>query len=280
MIRFLVSLLTVALLMGLTIAAFSKGDAKQTVVKNKMELPGSLDKLYPPQAPGPVYLGEMIKLANHFSGIQTDLAEGDVENALVNFKAFADQYESVAKLVPEWESYYSVSDVSELGTALRSGDQQQIGSAFKKIGAQCHDCHSHNMTSTYQRYHWGDYDRISLNDPLSGEEISFARLMQLTAADLDGIGNDLGQGQTEQALVHARGLGQRYQALRETCFACHDSERRYYVDDEIMGMIAEIESVVSQPGTEPAAAFKLVESIGMESCRKCHLVHVPAAFQK
>jgi hypothetical protein len=52
-----------------------------TTESETSRLPRTLDSLYPPAQPRPVYLFKMLDLEASFSGIVADLTEGDVEGA-------------------------------------------------------------------------------------------------------------------------------------------------------------------------------------------------------
>jgi hypothetical protein len=279
MLRVIAVILAAVLFFSLVAATIEGTDERQPVVNNEQSIPQALDGFYPPQAPAPIYLIEMLKLARYFSGTLTDFIEEDWENSQSNFETFLEQYQKVAKMVPEWEGYYSDDKVHELGKALKARDHQQFMPAFEQVGAQCKNCHLQTIVQVYNQYHWGDYTAITVTDPSNGQDVSFLRLMQLMETDLNSIGIDLEQNQTQEALSHIQSLGIRYRALEETCMSCHDSERRYYVDDDITDMISEMESALTQPSGDPAVVQSLADRVGMESCYKCHLVHIPSAYQ-
>jgi len=87
--------------------------------------PASLDKLYPPQAPGPIYLGTMFEMAGPFGGIVVDLQEQDFENVMKNYALFREKYIEASQLVPEWENEFDIDKVDALGSALESGDGER-----------------------------------------------------------------------------------------------------------------------------------------------------------
>jgi hypothetical protein len=62
-----------------------------------------------------------------------------------------------------------------------------------------------------------------------------------------------------------------------TCQECHGADdRKYYVDGSVRAMVEDLGKAAAEPSLEKAG--KLVMGIGMESCHKCHLVHMPAAL--
>jgi hypothetical protein len=264
----------------LIIGGFAASGASEDVASPIGTLPVSLDNYYPPKAQGPAYLMAMHELATPFSGFVSDMMEGDMANAQANFEKFQLEYIKVSKMVPEWAEFFPLAPVDEAAAAITSGDQGKIMAALERIGKDCHGCHIISMPMAQHKYHWGDFTAITATDPLSNQSVPFAIFMQMLDADMTGIDNDLSQGQLEAAVAHAKGLAARFGALKETCDGCHDTAREYFVDDDVMGMIAKLELALAQEKADPQAVGQLVEGIGMESCYKCHLVHIPAAYSK
>ncbi len=241
--------------------------------------PASLDALYPPRAKEPVWLFRMIGMSTYFSGILSDLFEGDMENVLPNYEKFKMQYSEIAKLVPEWESAFHLDSVEELGKALASRNQEKVMAAYEKVGMVCHSCHVQNMTRVQVKYHWGDFQAIKVKDPLTQEDINFARLMQFLEVSFRGVFVDMEQNQLENCQKQFQGFRARFNAMIETCQDCHGaSERKYYVDEEVIGLLDKMEKALGASPFDPAKAMSLAMEIGMESCHKCHLVHGPAAL--
>jgi cytochrome c556 len=219
-------------------------------------------------------------LGTPFVGILVDLFENDPQNAKANFEKFKAQYVKVSKLVPEWEKDYPMDPVEELGAALKTGDQGKVMAAYEKVGKVCLDCHIVNMLKVQQKYHWGDFNAIRVKDPLTNEEVNFARLMQYLDSNFVGIGVDLEEGQIENAQKQFQGFNARFQALKETCWNCHDTERKYYIDESIQALVDKLGQALSGSPIDPNVVKKLSMGIGMENCFKCHLVHSPAALTK
>lgn len=243
-------------------------------------LPASLDRHYPPEAQGPAFWLAMHGMSAPFSAFVSDMMEGDVPNAKANFGTFRERYLEVAKMVPEWTPLFPAAPLDEAAAAIESGDQARVMASVQKIGQTCHSCHVANMPAAYFRYHWGDFAAITATDPVTRQDVPFPVFMQMLEADLIGIGNDLAQGQPEAAAAHARSLGPRYAELKETCTACHETPRHYYVDDTVMKMIGRLEAEFADGSADPRVVEETTRAIGMESCGKCHLVHVPAAYAR
>jgi hypothetical protein len=244
-------------------------------------LPSSLDALYPPQAEQPIFLFRMMEMATPFVGIVVDLFENDLQNAKNNFERFKAQYVDVSKLVPEWKKSYLLGPVEELGEVLKTGDQDEVMAAYEKVGNICHDCHLVNMVKVQQKFHWQDFRMIKVKDPLTDEQVDFRLLMQYLVTNFIGISVDTMEGQKENAQKQFQGFKARFQAMKDTCEECHATEeRKYYVDESVQAMVDEMGKALNKPSVDPKEVETLAQRIGMESCFKCHLVHLPAAYAK
>jgi cytochrome c556 len=242
-------------------------------------LPSSLDAFFPPKAKEPIYLFRMLGLAAPMSGIIVDFMEKEPQNAIANFEKFKAQYQDVSKLVPEWTQEYSLAPVDGLGRALKTGNQEAVMKAFEQVDGVCTKCHLENMVRVQQKYHWGDFYAIKTKDPVTQEEVDGTKLMQYLDSSLTGISVDLAEGQKENARKQLHAFKMRFQTLKNVCEECHGADpRKYYVDESVQAMISGLEQTLSGPSLDSQKANSLIQGIGMESCFKCHLVHVPAAF--
>ncbi len=250
-------------------------------VPDSSPLPISLDSLYPPTAKEPVYLIRMFGLNERLAGVLLDLMEEDLTNVEPGFEQFKEDYVEVSRLVPEWEALYPLEPVEELGKALKSGDKGGIMAAFDEVGHTCHVCHIEYMAGIKAKFHWQDFRQIKAKDPIAKAEVDFVQMMRNLNLSFTGVSYDLKQGQMQKAQEHARAFQAIFQAMSETCQECHGtSERRYYVDDGIRQAITGLTEAFSKNPVDQKDINDRVMAIGMESCFKCHLVHIPPAYAK
>jgi hypothetical protein len=274
---FLALLMMAALPFSLTSRQEERTAGEYATAKPGESLPAALDALYPPKAQTPVFLIKMIGLAESFGGTLSDLFENDLPNALAGFEKFKAQYVELSGMVPEWKGLYQPASVDELGAAVKSGDQGRVMVAVEKIGAVCSACHIENMAPVQFRYGWPDFSAIQVKDPLTGQEVNFHQLMLFLDINFSGIRADLEQGQAENARKQLQGFKARFEAMADTCQECHgQEERKYYVDGSVRAMVDELGKAAAEASSEKVG--KIHQGIGMESCHKCHLVHIPAAF--
>lgn len=270
-----------AILLILAAIALSQNENPEHVsLGEPATLPASLAQFYPPKSPAPVYMLVMHQLSRPLSGMMCDLLEGDMENAQKNFVAFEQQYVKVAGMVPEWSHMFQLAAVEKLGEALSAGKQEEVMAAMGQVGQTCEGCHRTSMPAVQHAYHWPDFDVISTEDPLSKSAVSFKQLMLMMETSMSGTSNDLQQGQLDNARRQLAGFEARFLAMSQTCTACHDTERKYYVDKEVTATIDALKASLSQEEIDPHAIEGMFQRIGQESCYKCHLVHIPAAYAK
>ena len=255
------------------------GSAAQAVASHR--LPASLDSLYPPQAPQPVFLMRMVALGARLDGIAVDLATQDLEHVASSFAAFEAAYRDTAGLVSEWRDRFPMEPVTSLGEALASGDPAQVEPAFSAVGAVCASCHHDTMVAVTQRFHWQDANAITTTDPVSGRKVAHAEFMHMLDFSLTGVTHDLAQGQLDSARNHFQDFRRRFAVLGETCEECHGTEERFYFTDAASTARVEAIGAALDAATPDLAAVQgAVTEVGFNTCHRCHLVHVPAAFAK
>jgi hypothetical protein len=248
-----------------------------TIGAEPMALPASLDKLYPPQAKQPLFLARMHEMSDGFTGIVVDLFENDFENVESDYENFRTKYVELSRLVPEWSELYPMPPIEKLGAVLKTHDPGKVMPAIGQVGEICNECHFTYMPKVQSKYHWRNFQSLTVTDPLTNKTVSFAQIMQFVDANLSGIEVDLRQGQVENARKQQQALLARYHAMSEVCIDCHDSERHYYTDESVMAAIENLGEALNADNIDPALVGKYGQEIGTESCFKCHLVHVPAA---
>jgi len=240
--------------------------------------PESMDQYYPLQAEAPVYLQEMFNLEGAWGSIIANMQKGDFAAALVAYQGFSEKYNQLSKMIPEWKGYFKAELVEALGKALQSGDPQQIQEALGKVGSTCGNCHGDNILGTWYRYSWKDLHEISVEDPVSGEEVGFKDYMYMVAGNFGGIGGALQQGQVPAARKAYLGFRSRMEGLKKACENCHETERSYYVSQDVMHTLTIMGVELANPKPNPEEIGRLSGQVGMASCRGCHLVHMPAAM--
>jgi hypothetical protein len=278
------------LLCGCALVAGCAKDQSAEVASLKQEVnalkaltgppPTSLDAFYPPKSPAPAYQLKMLELATPFAGMMVRLNEGDRKAAKGLFDAFREQYTAVADMVPEWKSAYPAAPLDDLGALIEQAEPAKVLEAAGKVEAVCHTCHVAHMAKVQHRYHWEDFSAISLSEPVTNRSLEFGEFMMSLELSLAGMGMELLGGSVEKAGEHLGALRTKLETLKGACQACHETERKYYVDAEVFALIDKLGTALKASPLDGKLAGELSQQIGAESCGKCHLVHIPAAYVK
>jgi hypothetical protein len=243
--------------------------------------PKSLDRFYPPQAKQPILLAEMIKLTLFFTSISHDALQGDWENAQGGFDNFKEQIIKLSGMIPEWKKHFRMDLVEELGRAVAQKNVPAIMEVRnKKVGpAICGKCHNEHRVGVWYRYHWKDFGKIMVDDPISKKTLKYRDFMFRVAGSFDGINIDMQQGQPGNAQKTFKAFTARVEAFKKACNECHDpkkGEKKYYISTDVMGMINNLGVEISKPSPATDKVDDLFMRIGINMCYQCHQVHLPA----
>jgi len=250
--------------------------ANNNNVKDK-GLPESLDQYYNETTGRPFeYLLDMYELGESMMGIPVNLGQEDFPNAITSFEEFHDNYNYSSTMVPEWERYYNQKAVIELGRALDEHDEFAIGIAMGEVGETCSDCHQDTLTPVYYEYYWGDFREVEIETPDGPKPWKEAK-MNFLLMGFDGIGVNIKEGDQPGAQESFELFDSMFDNMSANCSACHNSEPRYYVSEDITGMINTMGALIEAGNL--TAANNLRYGIG-DSCHKCHIVHMPPQYAK
>jgi cytochrome c556 len=217
-------------------------------------------------------------LQEAFAGIVVDLFEDDPDGARFAFDQFQERYRQAAALVPEWRDAYPDAPVQALGVALAGNDRARTMQAYETVGAVCHRCHVATMVPVQQRYRWGSFATQAVKDPVAGDTGPYAPFKHRLTGAFYGITWNLRQGQVEQARRQFAAFRARFATLGDTCYDCHSTPRRSFVDRDVEILLEDLGRALEAPTPDESAVVGLSAQIGQASCSGCHLVHVPAAM--
>ncbi len=245
---------------------------------NEKSLPPSLDKYYETQPPE--YLVRMFDMGESMQGIVVNIQQGNMAKARESFKAFSKKYGESRDLVPQWKKYYDLKAIEKLGDALDEGKVPEIFEAMGEVGSTCSGCHRDNMPPVWDRYNWKDFDKLTMNTPNPDEPVLpwAAAKMKYLVVGFDGIGvniKDNNKAGAQQSFALFRTM---FDNMNSTCVSCHTDKPRYYVSGDIRAMIDSMGEKIDTGDLKGAEG--LWQAVGMESCYRCHVLHMPAQFAK
>ena len=253
----------------------SHAPAHDNAVDTAAVLPKGLEKYYPPNTEGPVYLFRMLTLEGLFSGIAAEITEDDLEGARGLFPLFKTEYMAMKNMVAEWEEDFPVNVVEALGNALTGTDKNLMFAAFGGVGRVCHQCHVTSMVAVQQKYRWGNFAGLTVEDGGDGGRKPYDDFKKSIAVNMAGVRIDAAQGQWDSARNHFSMLQKRFAALTNTCTNCHAEEPKNFTDPPSLPLL-ENELLKDQP--DKGKIDDLLQGLGGQSCANCHLIHVPAAM--
>ena len=149
-----------------------------------------------------------------------------------------------------------------------------------KLGEGCAKCHTDKMPQVWNKYNWNDFGKLTLKTPNPAEPVlPFpAAKIKYLAAGFDGIGVNI-KNNNQKGAQESFGLFKTmFDNMNSTCSSCHVSPRTYYVSADIQAMIKLMGEKINSGNRSEAEGLRM--GIGMESCYKCHVLHMPAQFAK
>lgn len=239
--------------------------------------PKSLDQYYPPQSEEPLFLYAMHSIEGPLGGLMTSMMEGKVNKAQKYFESFKTEYEKVSKMVPEWINYFPTAPIEELGEAIESKDGEKIQKSMEHLGGVCSRCHEENRIAVWYKYHWKDFGQVTIEDPVTGDSISWMGYMFAISGSFSSVATYISEKRFDEAQVALKGFNSRLEKLKTGCKSCHEAERLYFVSSDIEELLSKAIKGLEAKEPDVGKVFGYLQMVGMESCHKCHLVHIPAA---
>jgi len=243
--------------------------------------PKSLDQYY--QKEPSDYLMAMFGILGPMGGMETHLKDGNMDKAKEYFVAFKAEYFKLSKMVPEWSDHFPSEPIENLEKALDSGDSAKIESAMPGVGRTCAKCHQEHIPEVWYKYQWKDSEKMTIADPVSGKSIGWVDYMFGLHHSFSEINTYLSEekagGKFGKTIAALNNLQKRVEGLNEGCKECHgkDDKRKYYTSSDILDLLSKAGDELNQTQPNIENVVKRLQGVGMESCYKCHLVHIPAA---
>ncbi len=245
------------------------------------EPPESLSKYYPPNSENYEYLFNMYKASTAFTGLIDNLKNGDWINANKWVKVLQESYLKISEMVPEWKKYLRKKEMNALVKAVQKKDGQAIQIYANAVGKSCTSCHSKYLVSTKILYHYPTYDLITLEDPITREDLSVEDYMKKMTNSLKLLNVYLSDGKKDDAIKSGIAFAKRFKGLTQMCTECHTnklSEEIYFGKDINKHLKAFLKGVKK---VDQKIINKELGFIEFNNCSKCHNVHqTPALLQE
>lgn len=250
--------------------------------------PKSLEKLYPPESKTARWTKQMHKISRNFGGVFLNVKENDWKNAEAEAKKFLENYTETSKWVPEWKDLFDLKAAKNFYDSIKSQDSKNIRKASSPVAKTCSECHLKNYLPVWAKFHMPSVKKIKISDPITGKEISYKNYMHSLSSNFKEMTVNFSQSQYMKVFQAANSFQKRIKELRSVCSKCHVSEwsrsavsvRQFFVNDGILEVIQDLKKDLATGEPDPEKFWQSVENIGLQSCKKCHLVHQPLTLIK
>ncbi len=235
--------------------------------------PASLEKWYKPSNKRQVWLHTMFRLRREMQAINEYAKENNTTTMKKWIKRLDKDYNSIAKMVPEWEKEIKPRLLSELKIFADKGDSLRVAKTLKMIKQTCDDCHKNYQPLVTAIYRTPDYDDIKLKNS-NGTPHSFKDNMNALSISINRILIALDDGKKSTALQAQKNLYMQLQALGSSCTSCHKKDS--YPKERILGKsmlknMQRLETRIKKGRVK--ASQKILGKIGVAVCARCHNIH-------
>lgn len=248
--------------------------------------PKSMDQYYPDGKPS-AWLAAMFAMEGPLGEVGVHLQDKDTTKAKAAFQKFKTEYSKVAKMVPEWSSYFAAKPLADLETALNGVDAAKIGAAMGTMGKVCGSCHTETQPAVWYRYGYKDIETIKITNPLTTKSEDWHAYMTSLAGTFGAVSTYMGDEAAAKAgftktKAAVASFKKVFLGLREGCKDCHGKTdtRKYYVSDDVVALITKVETELAKTTPDVAQIGKDLQAVGSQSCYRCHVLHIPAAAAK
>lgn len=239
------------------------------------EPPKSINKYYPPESQPSKWIQQMHKMSTHFGGVFINLKEEDFDNVDKHADKLVEEYKKTSEMVPEWEEYFDIKAAENFANAAKTHDITKAGKASGGLGKTCGKCHAEQQVSVWAKFHWPNFHKIKVTDPISEKETAFDDYMGSISSSFKTVIVNFGEGQYDRAAKALKMFKSRFMELKSTCSKCHINQdaKRFYVGPEIDSALNELNKELSSEKPNTRKFWKNIDLLGKKGCKHCHLVH-------
>ena len=133
------------------------------------------------------------------------------------------------------------------------------------------------MPEVWNHYNWKNFNDVMIRTP-EGQLPWTAAKFKYLVIGFDGIGLNIEKRDQTGAQQSFALFKSMFSNMTVACSSCHATERSYYVSEDIQAMISDMGANIASGNLSRAEEIR--QTIGMESCYKCHVLHTPAQLAK
>lgn len=93
------------------------------------------------------------------------------------------------------------------------------------------------------------------------------------------LSEEKAEGKFDKTKAALNNFQKMVEGLNEGCKECHgkDDKRKYYTSSDVLNLLSKVADELNETQPDIENVSKTLNRAGIESCYKCHLVHIPAA---
>ncbi len=276
--RLVIAVAVVLIISGLLVVSgkMPKAESPNVISNMARPLPDSLDKWFETKTPWgqPLYLFKMFDLGDSMMGVLVDVQQDDMTNAKISYQIFKNEYKNSSKMVPEWRGYYDPEAVDKVGKALETGDKNKVLASIDAVFQTCSKCHIATKTKVFAKYNWKDLKDVKMKtvNPEQPEAPWTEAKAKYLVTGFDGTIANAKENQQEATNKSFQQFKTMFLYMKDACKSCHDTERKYYVSDDVMALVDKAEGEISSGDLNNAS--NTMQQIG-GACFDCHQTHEP-----
>jgi len=244
--------------------------------------PESLKKYYPPASEKFEFLNNMHAMSTAFYAVQLNINDDNWENAKEWAQKLVETYKKTAEMVPEWKDYFDFSKADAYLNAVSSKNVDAVIKAAKELGQTCAKCHRDNEVAVKVYYHFPDFHKVKVEDPVEFMEMELGDFMRKLSNSLKAVNIYISQGDYEKAKEHGINFVERARAVKETCSNCHtkDVEIEAITGKEYDQALKALENLLNAEKLDVKRVTQTMKKVTI-TCYTCHNVHyIPAKIKE
>lgn len=245
--------------------------AEKTITLKKP--PEVLAKWYKPANKRQVWLHTMFRLRREILAMNDYSARGQQADLEKWSQKFITDYQSIAKMVPEWKEFLYIDKLTELETAVKSKQYSSISPILKKISKSCMRCHDDYQTVATLMFRSPDFNNKVISEGFSGGKISYDDIMSELSDSVNRINIAIKDGYFSDADKHIEPLEQQLDHLATSCGDCHQEDEVPVnrIMDASRALLPELAEQLELKEQKKSGG-KLGE-FAVKVCAKCHSIH-------
>jgi cytochrome c556 len=262
--------LFITLAITLVTSNASAGEDREITVSQP---PLSIEQWYKPANKRQVWLHTMFRLRREMQAMTEYAAFEDKERLVSWSEKFVKDYRSIGEMVPEWADELETEQVEHLVAAANKGDFAGVATAQQKIGQSCMGCHKEYRAVTAALLRGANFSTAVVEDGETMEELQYKDFMVGLSTAMNRIVIAIDDNRFDVATSAYELLGQRIDDLKESCSACHktDRQRDYLLGTEAMAQLQELGRLIE--AKEVTASQRALGGMAVEVCATCHSIH-------